>query len=388
MKEMQKDSLLKADTPENEERRRFFELSGKYGLAAAAVAASAGVLLSSEATAQTVKEEKERKKAAKHWLIMATGYIAGASRWYPMMQLDFKENIQNMTNGEVYVNLASGSKLGSGGKLAKKAQSGVIQIGIHAMSNLAPFAPDIDLINIPYWASENQKFVNLITSPIWNSVVIPKVEAKGFKILANISTSSRTFTVRKGFDAITQPDQMRGVKFRVPGSKLLRQFYQLLGANPTPIAWGETPSAIKQGVADALDPTINGLVNSGFADIVSHITMAQSVHGGQVYSANLAWFQSLPKKIQEQIEFAGENTFRQNLAKLPASYAYSTSTMRRAGVKIHELTKDQVAAFAELGGHQRKEWDPVKKQLAGSIANFEKMFQAANTQGKYIVHNV
>ena len=65
------------DTPENEERRRFFELSGKYGLATAAVAVSAGVLLSSDATAQTVKEEKERKSAAKHSLIMATGYIAG-----------------------------------------------------------------------------------------------------------------------------------------------------------------------------------------------------------------------------------------------------------------------------------------------------------------------
>jgi TRAP-type C4-dicarboxylate transport system substrate-binding protein len=321
-------------------------------------------------------------------LIMATGYIAGATRWYPTMQLDFKENIQNMTNGEVYVNLALASKLGSGGKLAKKVQSGVIQIAIHAMSNLAPFAPDIDLINIPYWASENQKFVNLITSPIWNSIVIPKVEAKGFKILANISTSSRTFTVRKGFGAITNPDQMRGVKMRVPGSKLLRQFYRMLGANPTPIAWGETPSAIKQGVADALDPTINGLVNAGFADIVSNITMAHSVHGGQVWSANLAWFQSLPKKVQEQIEFAGENTFRQNLAKLPASYAYSTSLMRRSGVKIHELSKDQVAAFAELGGYQRKEWDPVKIKLAGSLSNFKKMFEAANTQGKYIVYDV
>ena len=378
----------KIDIPANEERRRFFEASAKYGFTAAMMAGAGGALLSADATAQTANEEAERKEAAEYTMTFATAYIVGVSRAYPIMQLDFKENIQNMTNGKIYVNLAPGKKLGAGGALAKKVQSGVIQVAQHSVSNFAPFAPEADLINMPYMCARNQEVVNLVTSDVWKSVVDPKINASGFKALWYTSTSARTFSVRHGMDPILEPQDLEGVKFRVPGSKMLQQFYRLLGANPTPVAWGETPSAIKQGVADALDPVLSGLYIFGFGDILSHVSLAQSVHGLQVYSCNLEWFQSLPADVQEGVEFASETTFRQNLAKVPAAFAYASSEMRKAGVQIHDLSEDQIAAFRELAGHQRPEWDEWKVKLAGSMENFEKMLEASQTQGNFFVHNV
>ncbi|KAA3622540.1 MAG: C4-dicarboxylate ABC transporter [Proteobacteria bacterium] len=380
--------LQRIDTPKNEERRRFFETSAKYGFTAAMVAGAAGALTSPEAAAQSAKEESERKAAADYTMTFATAYIVGVSRAYPVMQLDFKENVQNMTGGKVYVNLAPGKKLGAGGALAKKVQSGVIQVAQHSVSNFAPFAPEADLINMPYMCARNQEVVNLVTSDAWKTVVDPKINASGFKALWYTSTSARTFSVRQGMDPILTPDDLKGVKFRVPGSKMLQQFYRMLGANPTPVAWGETPSAIKQGVADALDPVLSGLYIFGFGDILSNVTLAQSVHGLQVYSCNLEWFDSLPGDVQEGIEFASDVTFRQNLAKVPAAFAYTRTEMERAGVKLHDLSEDQIAPFRELAGHQRPEWDEWKIELAGSIANFDKMLEASQTQGNYYVHNV
>ena len=256
--------------PESIERRRFLEVSGKFGFTAAAVAAGAGTLMSNDAVAQTANEERERKKAAKHTMVIATAYVLGASRSYPIMQLDLKENIQNLTNGQVYVKLAPAGQLGAGGALAQKVQAGTIQAAQHSLSNFAPYAPTVDLINIPYWCGENQKFINLVNSQAWKDEVNPKVEAKGFKPLWYVCIDPRVVAVRKGMDGpIKTPDQMQGVKFRVPGSKILQQFYRLLGANPTPVAWGETPSAIKQGVADALDPSVEALNVFGFKDVLS-----------------------------------------------------------------------------------------------------------------------
>ena len=90
------------------ERRNFVKLVGTGGFTAAAVAAAAGVLGSSEASAQTAREESRRKRAAKHIMTIGTAYVLTADRSYPIMQLDFKENIQNATNGKVYVKLAAG----------------------------------------------------------------------------------------------------------------------------------------------------------------------------------------------------------------------------------------------------------------------------------------
>ena len=374
---------------ESEDRRDFLRTAATFGFTTAVVAAGAGAM-SKPAAAQTAVEEKERQGNAKHTMTIGTAYKIGTTRSYPIMQLNLKENIQNLTNGQVYVKLATGGSLGVGTKLVEKVQANTIQAAQHSLSNFAPFAPAVDLINLPYWCGENQRFVNLVTSDAWQKEVNSRVEAKGFKPLFYFCIDPRTAAKRRGLgdEPFKTPRDLQGIKFRVPGSKILQQFYRLLGANPTPIAWGETPSAIKQGVADALDPAVEALYAFGFKDILSWVTFNRPVPDSQVYSCNLEWFNGLPKDVQEGIAFASEVTFQQNLAQVPASRAFAMAEMAKAGVKYHSLTDDEYAEWVETAGQQRKEWDDWKKELGGSIATFDKLYEAANTQSKYTVHDV
>ncbi|MCY3980718.1 MAG: TRAP transporter substrate-binding protein [Alphaproteobacteria bacterium] len=370
------------------ERRNFLKMAGAGGFTAAAVAAATGTLWSNEASAQTAKEEDDRMKAAAHIMTVATAYVLTADRSYPIMQLDFKENVQNATNGKVYVKLAAGGQLGVGSALAQKVQGGTIQAAQHSLSNFAPFAPVVDLINLPYLCGANQRFVNLVTSEHWKKTVHPKVEERGFKPLYYVVIDPRVVAVRKGgAGAVMTPSDLAGVKFRVPGSKMLQQYYRLVGANPTPVAWGETPSAIKQGVADALDPAVGALYVFGFKDILSHVTFTRAVPDSQVYSCNLEWFDGLPGDVKEGIEFASEITSQQNLAKVPAARNYAMAELRKSGVEFHSLSADQLAEWEAAGGYQRSEWDSFKTEFAGSMDAFEKLVEAAGTQSRYYVHD-
>ncbi|WP_413720146.1 TRAP transporter substrate-binding protein [Silicimonas sp. MF1-12-2] len=372
---------------ESAERRNFLKLASTGSFTAALVAGAGGMLWSSEAAAQTQQEEREREKAAEHVMTVATAYVLGASRSYPIMQLDLKENIQNATNGKVYVKLAPGGQLGAGGALVQKVQGGTIQAAQHSLSNFAPFASTVDLINMPYLCGSNQRFTNLVNSDFWNSEVHPKVEANGFKALFYVNIDPRVVAVRKGGNAVITPADLSGVKFRVPGSKMLQQYYRMVGANPTPVAWGETPSAIKQGVADALDPSVGALYVFGFKDILSHVTFTQAVPDSQVYSCNLEWFNSLPGDVQEGVMWGSEMTAHMNISKVPSARAYAMSELVKAGVEFHSLSDDQLAEWQAAGGYQRSEWDEFKIELAGSLDNFAKMEEAAGTQGKYYVHD-
>jgi len=370
------------------ERRNFLKLSSKGAFTAALVAGAAGTLWSEEAAAQTAKEEKERKAAAEHTMTIATAYVLGASRSYPILQLDLKENIQNATNGKVYVKLAPGGQLGAGGALVQKVQGGTIQAAQHSLANFAAFAPAADLINMPYFCGSNQRFTNLVHSSAWKTDVESKVEAKGFKALFYVVIDPRVVAVRKGgAGAVITPSDLSGVKFRVPGSKMLQQYYKMVGANPTPVAWGETPSAIKQGVADALDPSVGALFVFGFKDILSHVTFTQAVPDSQVFSCNLEWFNSMPKDVQEGIEIASEITGHQNLAKVPSARNYAMAELRKSGVEFHSLSDSQLAEWKAAGGYQRAEWDTFKVELAGSMDAFKKLEEGASTQGRYYVHD-
>ena len=370
------------------ERRNFLKLASSGAFTAAVVAGAAGSLWSTEATAQTAKEENDREKAADHVMTIATAYVLGATRSYPIMQLDLKENIQNATNGKVYVKLAPGGQLGAGGALAQSVQTGTIQAAQHSLSNFAPFASVVDLINMPYLCGSNQRFTNLVHSDVWAQEVNPKVEAAGFKALFYVNIDPRVVAVRKGgAGAVMTPGDLDGVKFRVPGSAMLQQYYRMVGANPTPVAWGETPSAIAQGVADALDPSVGALLVFGFKDLLSHVTFTQAVPDSQVYSCNLEWFNSMPADVQDGIMEAAEITRQQNLAKVPSARNFAMAELRKAGVEFHSLSDDQLAEWQAAGGYQLSEWDSFKKDLAGSMDTFAKIEEAAGTQGRYYVHD-
>lgn len=377
-------------TLQSEERRNFLQISGKFGLTAAIVAGAAGALSSREAAAQSAQEEKEREATAKHVMTVAAAYRIEMQRAYPFMLLDVKENIQNATAGKVYVKISPAGQLGAGTQLVEKVQSGTIQAAQHSISNFSAFAPAVDLINIPYWVGKNQEFVNLVTSKTWKDEVDAKVLEKGFKPLFYFCIDPRTAAIRKGLrdGPVRTPADLKGVKFRIPASNILKEFYRLCGANPTPVAWGETASAIKQGVADALDPSAGALYVFGFKDILSYITFNQAVPDSQVYSCNLQWFNGLPGDVQEAIEEASEITFGQNLAQVPASRAHAMAELSRAGVQFYTPSAEELEKWKAACGHQRPEWEALKKELAGSLAAFDQLLAAAQTQSKYYVRDV
>ena len=125
----------------------------------------------------------------------------------------------------------------------------------------------------------------------------------------------------------------------------------------------------------------------GFKDILSWVTFTRAVPDSQVYSCNLEWFNSLPLDIRESIEMASEMTSHQNLSKVPSARAYAMSEMSASGVQFYTPTGDELQQWVDKGGHQNKEWDKYKIDLAGSMGEFDKLLSAANTQGKYYVHD-
>ncbi|MEO8537551.1 MAG: C4-dicarboxylate ABC transporter, partial [Betaproteobacteria bacterium] len=139
--------LLKRNACTTPERRRFLNVAGRYGFTTAVMAATGGYLGSHADVARAADDEAAREKAAKHVMIFATEYKLDAFETYPIMQSQFKRNLEQMTNGAVYVKLFPAGQLGTGSALAQKVQAGTVQGGSVSLSNFSPFAPIVDVIN-------------------------------------------------------------------------------------------------------------------------------------------------------------------------------------------------------------------------------------------------
>jgi TRAP-type C4-dicarboxylate transport system substrate-binding protein len=371
--------------PAHPARRRFLEVAGRHGFTTAVLVATGGTLWSQASVAQTAADEEAKQKAAKFTMIFATEYKIEDYVRYPVMQAAFKSNVETASKGQIYVKLHPAGQLGVGAALAQKIQGGTVQGGAVSLSNFSPFAPSVDLINIPFWCGENQKYANLVTSAAWNNEITPKVTAKGYKPMFYFTVDPRTVATRKGFKQIRTPSDMQGMKMRVPPSQLLQQFYRLAGANPTVVPWGETATAIKQGVADGLDPAVSALATFGFHDILGHVTTVRSVPDAQMFAANFAWYSALPKELQNAFDTANEKTQIDTFAQIAPARDVSMKMMRDGGAQFYNPTAAEFRQWVETCGEQRKEWDEFKVKLAGSLDGFEKLKAAANTKGPITV---
>ena len=131
-------------TTPSPQRRRFLEVAGRYGFTTAAMAAAGGYLWSEADVALAATDEAAKQKAAKHQMIFATEYKEDAFHTYPIMQTQFKDNLETLSKGAVYVKLHPAGQLGIGSQLAQKVQAGTVQGGSVSLSNFSPFTPVVE----------------------------------------------------------------------------------------------------------------------------------------------------------------------------------------------------------------------------------------------------
>lgn len=367
------------------ERRRFMAVAGRYGFTTAVLAASGGILWSGRALAQSAAEEAAKQKAAKVTMLFATEYKIEDWAVYPVPQAQFKHNLEAASKGQIYVKLHPAGQLGIGAALAQKVQGGTVQGGAVSLSNFSPYAPAVDLINIPFWCGENQRFANLVTSRAWDKEITPRVIGRGFKPIFYFTVDPRTVATRRGHKPVRTPADMQGMKMRVPPSQLLQQFYRLAGANPTVVPWGETPTALKQGVADGLDPAITALAVFGFQDVLANILAVRSVPDAQMFAANAGWYNQLNPDLKSAFDLAAAKTQAESFVQIAKARANAIAILKKGGAQIAVPTDAEYKQWVEACGEQRKEWHDFKVKLAGSIDTFERLKEAANTKGPITV---
>lgn len=156
----------------------------------------------------------------------------------------------------------------------------------------------------------------------------------------------------------------------------------MVGANPTPINWGETSTALSEGVAETVHVDFMATNSFGLRDILTHVSLTDIIPDVQAYSLSATWYNSLPDDLQDAVDRAGEKTFKQTLEQLPTSRQNSYNDLRNAGASFHSLSESDREAWKEAVGYHRPEWDSFKTDLAGDMETFEALESAARTESE------
>ena len=96
----------------------------------------------------------------------------------------------------------------------------------------------------------------------------------GNKIVAITYYGNRQTTANK---ALNKPDDMKGLKIRVPDAPLYTLFPKAVGANPTPIAFAEVYLALQNKTVDAQENPLPTIDAKKFYEVQSHINITAHI---------------------------------------------------------------------------------------------------------------
>lgn len=258
----------------------------------------------------------------------------------------FKEVVEAKSGGKVKVQIFPNAILGSDRVLMEGAQKGTLEMAVSSTPNMANFSPLYQVFDLPYITSpKNQdKLYKAIDSGALGEFFVKVGHGIGLEPIMYAEYGYRNFvTIKK---PIASVKDMVGLKIRTTDSPVEVEVAKALKMNPTPVAWGETYTALQQGTVDGEGNTFPHLYGAKHHEVLKYAVTSAHNYGMQVMMANKAWWDKLAPQAQKVIrEAAAEALNHQRTVLYPANEAEAREGFVKAGIQIVDLSEAQLEEF-------------------------------------------
>lgn len=220
--------------------------------------------------------------------------------------------------------------------------------------------PKLNVLVLPYLLQGPEAIQAALDDPQIGGALLSEMEKQNIQPLTAWLNGPRDVGT-SGKPILTLED-LKGVRIRVPPGDNYVKTFEALGANVTSIAWGEVPTALQQGIIDAVEPVPHAWVSSGMYELADQITLTEHIWDFYIVSTNKAWWDGLPSDVREELTDILAEVTQQNWANTLSANAEALDHMREAGATIHELTPEEKARWREA---VRPVWDELGVPLVG-----------------------
>ena len=184
--------------------------------------------------------------------------------------LELADMVKERSGGSIEIQVYANSELGSNKDNLEQVAGGASIIAVGDTGFLADYVPDIGIMNGPFLYGSYEDLLKLTDSQ-WYGQMEDACSEQGIKLLAmNWYFGERHIISKK---PIHTPDDMKGLKVRVPSNTMWTATMESLGAAPTTIQWSEVYSALDQGVVDAAEAPLATIYTSKLQEAAKNIAM-------------------------------------------------------------------------------------------------------------------
>ncbi|MCF3932352.1 TRAP transporter substrate-binding protein [Acuticoccus sp. M5D2P5] len=245
----------------------------------------------------------------------------------------FAEIVAEKTNGDLTIGLYPAGQLGGGGDLLKGARLGTIDITMNGNPWYTGFNAVQNVLDLPFIFDDHAHVYRALDGEVGEKIG-ESLEAHGLKLLAFWEIGFRNVINSKR--PVKEPADLAGLKIRTTGNKAHISAFELLGANPQPLPFGEVYLALQTNVIDGTEHPVNEIYEMKFQEVTDNLSLTNHAYTAMVVTMNLNRWKSLSEDEQTVVmEAAKEAT------------DYQRALLAEENVKRLQLLKDAGMAVVE-----------------------------------------
>lgn len=185
---------------------------------------------------------------------------------------EFARLIEEATGGELIVKVFPGGQLGKGEReLLEGMQIGTLDMAVISTGPISNFSPDMGVIDLPFLFVDNANVDAALDGPVGRQL-LDQLESAGLKGLAFMENGFRNFT--NSARVLKQPDDFKGLKLRTMENPVHLASVRELGAQATPMSWGEVYTSLQTGVIDGQENPVAIIHANKMSEVQKYLTLS------------------------------------------------------------------------------------------------------------------
>jgi len=294
------------------------------------------------------------------------GHVGEPGSLFDATGQEFAKRANAKLAGAANVSGYGSSQLGGDTELLKKLKLGTVDLALPS-TVMTTVAAEFGVFEMPYLVQDRAHAAR-IRDAVIKPTLVPIAAKQGYDILATWENGVRHITNNKR--AIKQPDDLKGIKLRVPQGVWRVRMFQAYGATPSPMALSEVFVALQTGVMDGQENPLAQIYPSRFQEVQKFLSMSGHVYTPAYLTAGRSWAK-FPANVQKALKDTAlemEPVALQIAAKLDDELL---AKMKTAGIAINEVDK---AAFVAAS---KSVYEEFAKEVPGGKALIDKSLALA-----------
>jgi tripartite ATP-independent transporter DctP family solute receptor len=298
--------------------------------------------------------------------VLKFGHLANEDNVWNKAALKFAEEVKALSNGAIEVQVYPNEQLGKEMDLINGIQLGTVDMTITGES-LQNWAPSAALLAIPYGVQDLQQLDLIAGGDIGKQIEKDIVAKTGLRPVAYFARGPRDLTSNR---PIKTPDDLNGLRLRVPNVPLFVSVWSALGAKPIPMAFSEVFTSLQSGTIDAQENPLSLIKSASFFEVQKYVNLTEHVWSWIYVVIGDRKFQKMPEDLQRAVLEAAKRMQEFERTEFLSQEELLASELAAKGM---EFVASDKKAFAE------KAKPAVLKALKPEVHElYEQMLKAIN----------